>query len=114
METRVVTAHLPLELALQLDRPKGWIIRQALAYWVVLETKRHQLTLEGLADVDAGRVVDHSAATMLSRPDFAEIMDFLGCVLTSVRRQTGTVSSADRALLAGAGPCAGEPKKGRA
>lgn len=68
METRVVTAHLPLELAaqldqlaLQLDRPKGWIVRQALAYWVALEAKRHQRTLEGLADVDAGRVVDHSA-----------------------------------------------------
>ena len=68
METRVVTAHLPLELAAQvdllaeqMDRPKGWIVRQALTSWVALETKRHQLTLEGLADVDAGRVVDHAA-----------------------------------------------------
>ena len=67
METRVVTAHLPLELAAQLDqlaaqidRPKGWIVKQALAAWVALEAKRHQLTLEGLADVDAGRVVEHS------------------------------------------------------
>ncbi len=68
MATRVVTAHIPSELAKQvdqhaarLDRPKGWIVKQALSSWVALEAKRHQLTLEGLADVDAGRVVDHAA-----------------------------------------------------
>jgi predicted transcriptional regulator len=67
MTTRVLTAHIPVELAEQvdqiaerLDRPKGWIIKQALAAWVSLEEKRHQLTLEALADVDAGRVVDHA------------------------------------------------------
>jgi predicted transcriptional regulator len=68
MSTRVVTAHLPIELAEQvdqlaarLDRPKGWIVKQALTSWIALEAKRHQLTLEGLADVDAGRVVEHAA-----------------------------------------------------
>ena len=68
MNSRVVTAHIPLDLAEQvdllaarLDRPKGWIVRQALASWVQLEAKRHQLTLEGLADVDSGRVVDHAS-----------------------------------------------------
>jgi predicted transcriptional regulator len=68
MSTRVVTVHIPSELAEQidqlaerLDRPKGWIIKQALISWVELEAKRHQLTLEGLADVDAGRLVDHAA-----------------------------------------------------
>lgn len=68
MNSRVVTAHIPLDLAEQvdmlaarLDRPKGWIVRQALASWVELEAKRHQLTLEGLADVDSGRVVDHAS-----------------------------------------------------
>lgn len=68
MSTRVVTAHIPLDLAEQvdriaarLDRPKGWIVKQALAEWVELETQRHQLTLEGLADVDAGRLVDHAS-----------------------------------------------------
>ncbi|MEQ1518290.1 MAG: ribbon-helix-helix domain-containing protein [Usitatibacteraceae bacterium] len=68
MSDRVVTAHIPLELAEQvdliaarLDRPKGWIVRQALTSWVELEAKRHQLTLEGLADVEAGRVVDHAS-----------------------------------------------------
>jgi predicted transcriptional regulator len=68
MSNRVVTAHIPIDLATQvdllaarLDRPKGWIVRQALTSWVELEAKRHQLTLEGLADVDASRVVDHAA-----------------------------------------------------
>jgi len=68
MNTRVVTAHIPNELAKQidqlaerLDRPKGWIVKQALISWVELEAKRHQLTLEGLADVDAGRLVDHAS-----------------------------------------------------
>ncbi len=68
MNIRVVTAHIPSELAEQidqlaerLDRPKGWIVKQALMSWVELEAKRHQLTLEGLADVDAGRLVDHAA-----------------------------------------------------
>ena len=68
MNTRVVTAHIPSELAEQidqlaerLDRPKGWIVKQALMSWVEVEAKRHQLTLEGLADVDAGRHVDHAA-----------------------------------------------------
>lgn len=68
MSNRVVTAHIPIDLAEQvdllavrLDRPKGWIVRQALISWVELEAKRHQFTLEGLADVDANRVVDHSS-----------------------------------------------------
>lgn len=68
MTTRVVTAHIPDELATQIDllaaridRPRGWIVKQALANWVALEAKRHQLTLEGLADVDAGHLVDHAS-----------------------------------------------------
>lgn len=67
MITRVFTAHIPVELAEQvdeiaerIDRPRGWIVKQALAAWVSLEEKRHQRTLEGLADVDAGRVLDHA------------------------------------------------------
>jgi len=67
MDTRVVTAHLPEDLARkldglaeQLDRPKGWIVKEAIASYVALEEKRHRLTLEALADVDAGRTLDHS------------------------------------------------------
>jgi predicted transcriptional regulator len=68
METKVITAHVPLplaekvdELAARLERPKGWIVKQALAAWVDQEEERRRLTLEALADVDAGRVIDHEA-----------------------------------------------------
>ena len=67
-ETRVLTAHVPLALAEKvdamagrLDRSRGWVVKQALAAWVDQEEERHRLTLEALADVDAGRVIDHQA-----------------------------------------------------
>ena len=67
MDSRVVTAHLPIDLAEKLDglaerldRPKGWIVKEAIASYVALEEKRHRLTLEALADVDAGRTLDHA------------------------------------------------------
>jgi predicted transcriptional regulator len=80
MSDRVITAHIPLDLAGEvdrlaalMDRPKGWIVRQALASWVELEARRHQLTLEGLADAEAGRVTGHAAnadwAQNLDRPE---------------------------------------------
>ena len=68
METKVMTAHIPLPLAKkvdrlaeQLERPRGWILKQALSAWVDQEEERHRLTLEALADVAAGRVIDHQA-----------------------------------------------------
>jgi predicted transcriptional regulator len=67
MDTRVVTAHLPTDLAdkldglaQRLDRPKGWIVKEAIASYVALEERRHRLTLEALADVEAGRTLDHA------------------------------------------------------
>jgi predicted transcriptional regulator len=67
-ETKVLTAHVPLGLAdkvdamaARLERSRGWVMKQALAAWVDLEEERHQMTLEALADVDAGRVIDHQA-----------------------------------------------------
>ena len=66
--TRVVTAHVPLplaqkvdQLASRLERSRGWIIKQALSAWIAQEEERRRLTLEALADVDAGNVVDHQA-----------------------------------------------------
>jgi len=66
--TRVLTAHVPAGLAEKVDalaarteRSRGWIMKQALAAWVDQEEERHMLTLEALADVDAGRLVDHEA-----------------------------------------------------
>jgi predicted transcriptional regulator len=68
MTTRVVTAHIPLDLAQKVDdvaarleRSRGWVMKQALAAWVDLEEARHRMTLEALADVDAGRVIDQDA-----------------------------------------------------
>ena len=68
METRVLTAHVPLplaekvdRLAARLERPRGWIVKQALSAWIDQEEERHRLTLEALADVDAGRVIEHQA-----------------------------------------------------
>ena len=68
MNTRAITAHIPNELAEQLvkisariDRPKGWVVKQALTTWVELEEKRHQLTMESLTDVEANRIVEHES-----------------------------------------------------
>ena len=68
MKMRVVTTRLPLPLAEKIDkisqrleRSRGWILQQALLDWIQREDERTRLTLEGLADVDAGRVIDHSA-----------------------------------------------------
>jgi predicted transcriptional regulator len=65
MATRLLTADLPEELANkvdelaeQLDLPKGSIVTEALAAWVESQEKHHRLTVAGLADVDAGRVID--------------------------------------------------------
>ena len=67
MNTRVLTAHVPVELArkvgkaaARLERSRGWIVQKALAEWLLREEERRRLTLEALADVDAGRVLDHS------------------------------------------------------
>jgi predicted transcriptional regulator len=68
IETKVLTAHVPLALAekveamaSRLERSCGWVMKQALAAWVDQEEERHQMTLEALKDVDAGRVIDHQA-----------------------------------------------------
>jgi predicted transcriptional regulator len=67
MAERVVTAHIPEALAKEvdrlagrLDRPRGWVVKEALARYVELEQKRHALTREALDDVDAGRLVEHA------------------------------------------------------
>lgn len=77
MSTRTITAHVSEELAEQmdkisarLDRPRGWIVKQALTSWIELEKKRYQLTLDGLADVKENRLIDHQSIKM-----WAESMD---------------------------------------
>jgi predicted transcriptional regulator len=68
MESRVITAHIPVPLAekvdniaARLERSRGWVVKQALGAWVEQEEERRLLTLEALVDVDAGRVIDHQA-----------------------------------------------------
>ena len=65
---RVVSAHIPIELAKQVDqfsvrlrRPKGWIINQALASWVANEGKRLQMAAEDLRDAVSGKPTDKTA-----------------------------------------------------
>lgn len=68
MDTKVLTAHVPLHLAkkidqmaLRLERSRAWIVKQALSAWIDQEEERSRLTREALADVDAGRVIGHQA-----------------------------------------------------
>ncbi len=66
METRLLTTRIPLSLASNVDkwairlaRSHEWILTQALTAWVDKEEAREQLTLDALADVAVGRVIDH-------------------------------------------------------
>lgn len=68
VETKVLTAHVPVQLAekvdqiaARLDRSRGWIVKQALAVWIEHEEELSRLTREALADVDACRIIDHQA-----------------------------------------------------
>lgn len=65
-EGRVVTAKLPDdlvarmdEIAERLDRSKSWIVREAVSEWLAEENRRHELTLDALADIEAGRTFTH-------------------------------------------------------
>ncbi|CAI1892826.1 MULTISPECIES: CopG family ribbon-helix-helix protein [Serratia] len=66
MNTKVITAHVPLpladkvdEMAAKLERSRGWIVKQALAAWLDQEEERRRLTLEALADVEQKNIIDH-------------------------------------------------------
>ena len=68
IDTKVLTAHIPLplaekvdQMAARLERSRGWIVKQALSAWIDQEEERNRLTHEALADVDAGRLIDHQA-----------------------------------------------------
>ena len=67
-KTRSVTVQVPVHLAEKVDlmtenlgRSRDWIVKQALSAWIDQEEERSLLTHEALADVDAGRVIDHQA-----------------------------------------------------
>ncbi len=65
-DTRVMTAHVPLPLAEQVDqlaakleRSRGWVVKQALAAYVDRETERYRMTLEALDEARASNGVSH-------------------------------------------------------
>jgi predicted transcriptional regulator len=67
MDTRVVTAHLPRELAEKLDgladtldRPRGWLVKEAVEAYVGLAEERRRETIAALEEVDAGQLVEHA------------------------------------------------------
>ncbi len=68
MLTKVLTAHVPIplidkvdQIAARMERSRGWVVKQALAAWLDQEELRRQLTLDAMADVDAGQVIDHQS-----------------------------------------------------
>ena len=67
-ETKVLTVHVPVQLAekidqmaARLDRSRGWVMKQALSAWIEQDEERARLTREALTDMDTGRVVDDQA-----------------------------------------------------
>lgn len=65
MATQSITTHLPTELVDRLDqlasrfeRPRGWLVKQAVHDWLEREAERERLTREALASVDAGEVIE--------------------------------------------------------
>jgi predicted transcriptional regulator len=68
MNTKVLTAHIPIPLAEKVDqiaarmeRSRGWIVKQALSAWVDQEEERRRLTIEAMAEVEAGQVINHQS-----------------------------------------------------
>jgi len=65
-KTLPVSVRLPPELndqlseiAASIDRPKSWVIAQAVADYVSLQTWQLAAIDQGIADADAGNVVAH-------------------------------------------------------
>jgi len=74
METRVLTAHVPVDLAEQVDkyaksleRSRGWIVKQALADWVFNEEEKDRLTLEAISDMEKNGSVPHEEVAAWAR-----------------------------------------------
>ncbi|KQW81370.1 CopG family transcriptional regulator [Devosia sp. Root413D1] len=71
MSTRVLTAHIPEELAEKVDRyaesmerSRAWIVKQALSNWVDWEEQKLQMTLDALDAADRGELVDDDAVRL--------------------------------------------------
>ena len=85
-QTRVVTAHLPKtmaealdELACRTDRPRGWLVKEAVGAYLAEEAEKDRLTREALAELDAGaETIPHE-----------EVMAELDALVASFSRQAG-------------------------
>lgn len=71
---QTISAQIPVELAtavenlaIELDRSKSWIIKEALTTMLAERERRHQRIQAGLDDVDAGRVVSQSDMQAFAR-----------------------------------------------
>ncbi|TLY54063.1 MAG: ribbon-helix-helix protein, CopG family [Gammaproteobacteria bacterium] len=74
MRNRVVTAHIPDQLARKLDslaerleRPRGWVVKEAIEGYLALDEERHRQTLAALAEVDGGTTIDHTEVRAWAR-----------------------------------------------
>ncbi|MEQ1901756.1 MAG: ribbon-helix-helix domain-containing protein [Devosia sp.] len=64
--TKVVTAHLPEELAVRLDqfaagaeRSRGWVMRRALEDYLDWEDEKNRLTLEAIEHTETHGTIPH-------------------------------------------------------
>jgi predicted transcriptional regulator len=64
--TKVVTAHLPVDLAERLDgyasgneRSRGWVVKRALQHWLDWEDEKLRLTLEAIEESDRVGTIPH-------------------------------------------------------
>jgi predicted transcriptional regulator len=72
--TKVVTAHLPEDLAERLDefaakteRSRGWVMKQALLSYIEWEEEKDRLTLEALEDSDRNGTIPHEEVVAWAR-----------------------------------------------
>jgi predicted transcriptional regulator len=64
--TKVVTAHLPEDLASKLDsfaetreRSRGWVVKQAIRSYIEWEEEKDRLTIEALEEADRIGTIPH-------------------------------------------------------
>ncbi|TLZ14720.1 MAG: ribbon-helix-helix protein, CopG family [Gammaproteobacteria bacterium] len=47
-------------LAERLERPRGWVVKEALEGYLALDEQRRRQTLAALTEVDGGATIDHA------------------------------------------------------
>lgn len=65
---QMVSVQMPADLVEAMDRysetierPRSWVVREAVAAYLAYEAEKDRATRRALADVDAGRVVSAAA-----------------------------------------------------